>query len=369
MTRHPRTEQDHEFVRSTAKKLYNRFPGPCGPGSTGPAARPCSRPAPCRRASAGSSCRAGSGPLTCVERDLDDQLGPQLDPLELAVLASSGSGRRSRARRSRRARACRRARASRSALKPDDVADDAQLAVGVVEAEDQRADRARLLARPPADDDRVDRAHALDLDHPVALARAGTGASSSLAIDALGAAQPRLGLVAVARRPVGVSSTPASATSASSAARRSLVGQLEQRRRRRARAGRRRRSAPASPRRAARSATRPGGSAGRAASKSWRRRRRRRRSRSRRRARSAPAGSELGEVAQQRLAVARLEVELVAVDERDRAEAVPLRLVGPARRRSGSALRERASWGSSGGVSGKRHRPRSLSRRRLAQAY
>ena len=39
---------------------------------------------------------------------------------------------------------------------------------------------------------------------------------------------------------------------------------------------------------------------------------------------------QLGEVARQRPAVARLQVDLAAVDERDRAEAVPLRLVGPA---------------------------------------
>ena len=39
---------------------------------------------------------------------------------------------------------------------------------------------------------------------------------------------------------------------------------------------------------------------------------------------------ELGEVAAQRLAVARLQVDVVAVDERDRAEAVPLGLVAPA---------------------------------------
>ena len=45
----------------------------------------------------------------------------------------------------------------------------------------------------------------------------------------------------------------------------------------------------------------------------------------------APLGErQLGEVAGQRLAVARLQVDLVAVDERERAEAVPLRLVDPA---------------------------------------
>ena len=49
------------------------------------------------------------------------------------------------------------------------VPDDAQPAGLVVEAEDQRADGALLLAGPVADDDGVDRAHPLDLDHPDAL--------------------------------------------------------------------------------------------------------------------------------------------------------------------------------------------------------
>jgi len=38
---------------------------------------------------------------------------------------------------------------------------------------------------------------------------------------------------------------------------------------------------------------------------------------------------QLGEIALQRLAVARLQVDLVAVHERERAKAVPLGLVGP----------------------------------------
>ena len=51
---------------------------------------------------------------------------------------------------------------------------------------------------------------------------------------------------------------------------------------------------------------------------------------------------QLGEVAAQRLAVARLQVGLVAVDEGDRAEAVVLGLVGPAVAfgQSGSRARE-----------------------------
>ena len=53
------------------------------------------------------------------------------------------------------------------------VPDLAQPPVGRVQAEDQRADRVLRLARAPAHDHGVDRAHALDLHHARALARAG----------------------------------------------------------------------------------------------------------------------------------------------------------------------------------------------------
>src|SRR5919204_3775680 len=43
-------------------------------------------------------------------------------------------------------------------------------AIAVVEAEDERADGALRLPRPPAEDDAVDRADPLHLDHPDALA-------------------------------------------------------------------------------------------------------------------------------------------------------------------------------------------------------
>ena len=79
------------------------------------------------------------------------------------------------------------------------MAHDVQLAVGVVQAQDQRADRSRLLARPVADDDRVDRPHPLDLDHPLALAGPVRGAQL-LGDDALAAGQPRLGRVGIGRR-------------------------------------------------------------------------------------------------------------------------------------------------------------------------
>ena len=84
---------------------------------------------------------------------------------------------------------------------------------------------------------------------------------------------------------------------------------------------------------------------------------RRRRSRSRRRARSAPGSAarerldELGEVAVQRLLVAALEQDLVAVAEDERAEAVPLRLEEPAVA-VGEVVRGVESIGASGGAKG-----------------
>ena len=67
--------------------------------------------------------------------------------------------------------------------------------------------------------------------------------------------------------------------------------------------------------------------------------------------------AQLGEVARQRLAVARLQVDVAAVDEGDGAEAVPLGLVHPA-----VSGRERlavlASWGRTGGDRGSDTAPR-----------
>src|SRR3954452_11607150 len=71
-----------------------------------------------------------------------------------------------------------------------------------------------------------------------------------------------------------------------------------------------------------------------------------------------PAGREaqLGEVAGQVAAVARLELDLVAVDEGDRPEAVPLGLVGPAvarrKRRAGAG-----ELGEDRTLEGKGHEP------------
>ena len=85
------------------------------------------------------------------------------------------------------------------APKPEEWPTTRSLPVLVVEAEDDRAERALLLAGPPAHDDGVDRADALDLGHADALARA-VGRVLALGDHALGVVQPRLGLGRVLRR-------------------------------------------------------------------------------------------------------------------------------------------------------------------------
>src|SRR4051812_24283838 len=99
-----------------------------------------------------------------VEGDLDDELGAQVDPFELAGVVP--------ARRVAHAALAGLVGgelggqlALLGGLEAGRVADDAELAVGVVQAEDQGADGALLFARAPAHDDRVDRADALDLGH------------------------------------------------------------------------------------------------------------------------------------------------------------------------------------------------------------
>jgi hypothetical protein len=74
------------------------------------------------------------------------------------------------------------------------VADRSQPAVVVVEPEDQGADGVLLLAGAPAHHDGVDRADALDLRHADALAGAVAGVLA-LGDHALGPVQPRLGLL------------------------------------------------------------------------------------------------------------------------------------------------------------------------------
>ena len=225
---------------------------------------------------------------------------------------------------------------------PGGVADDAQLAGLVVQAEDERADRALLLARAPADDDRVDRADALDLVHADALAgavAARPGAWRSRPRRPAARARASAGSSVV-----GVRSTGAAIIAVEPVAALGL---------RAARAATRRRSASRS-----KATNRVGvcsasmlmrDSAGwmrwPSASKSCR-----------------PCVVEehdlavedvaavgegqLREVAAQRLAAARLQIDVRAVDEGDGAESVPFGLVHPARRPSA------ASWpdGRAGGA-------------------
>src|SRR4051812_30957575 len=56
-------------------------------------------------------------------------------------------------------------------LEPRRVTDDVEVAVVVVEPQDQRSERPLLLAEAERRHHRVRRADALDLDHPLALAR------------------------------------------------------------------------------------------------------------------------------------------------------------------------------------------------------
>src|SRR3954454_486159 len=132
-----------------------------------------------------------------VEADLDDELGAQLDPLEVAPVRPAA-----RLAGSALSRLVPREGLDQLALllrlQPGGMPDHPQLPVGVVEAEDERADGALLLARTPAADDGVDRAHALDLHHARPLARP-VGRVELLGDHALGAAQPRLGVLARVR--------------------------------------------------------------------------------------------------------------------------------------------------------------------------
>ena len=205
------------------------------------------------------------------------------------------------------------------------VADHLQLAVVVVQAQDQRAERALLLAGAPADHHRVDRAHALHLHHPGALART-VGGVELLGDHALRALEPRLGLRAVERARRQVERLARRASRAARAGARTAHRAAP---RRPARAGRTRRTAPASPRPAVRTRDSAGWMRCWSASNSWRP--------------SVAQDHQLAvehvlarrepqfrEIAPQRPPVARLEEVLVAVHERDRPEPVPLRLVRPA---------------------------------------
>src|SRR3954451_23553008 len=106
-----------------------------------------------------------------VEGHLDHELGAQLDPRELAPLRPAR-----RLAAAALARLIRLERRDQLALllgpEAARVADLAQVAGVVVEAEDQGAHGVLGLAGARAHDDGVDGAHALDLDHPGALAGA-----------------------------------------------------------------------------------------------------------------------------------------------------------------------------------------------------
>ena len=224
-----------------------------------------------------------------VEADLEHQLGPQRDPLEVTVgRPAAGVGGAALAGLIGRQRVDQLALLLR--LQARGVADDAQLALAVVEAEDQRADRALLLARAPADDDGVDRPQALDLDHPLALARQVRGVEA-LGDHALAALQPRLGLgggprPAASARPCPGrrSRRPASRAprgAARTGSRTALWSPTASRSKRE--------TAPASSRRASSPATPPGGGGSEARRRP--RGRRRRGSAARRRSRSGPRGT------------------------------------------------------------------------------
>src|SRR6202034_2548844 len=130
-----------------------------------------------------------------VIADLDDELGAQLDPLEVAVCAPAA----------RLAAAARPGLVGPQALEQlallsrvetRAVADDAELPIGLVQSQDKRPDAARGLAGAVAGNHAVDRSLALDLDHRRALA-GGVGGVEALRDHALGLAQPGLGLTRV----------------------------------------------------------------------------------------------------------------------------------------------------------------------------
>ena len=195
---------------------------------------------------------------------------------------------------------------------------DLAQAAAVVEAEDERADGALGLARAPAHDDGVDGAHALDLDHARALAGQ-VGRRGLLGDDALGLVQPVLGIGRGAHD-VGQRDRRLDVRLERGAA--LVVGALEQdlvveRQDVEGVVGRRRLLGQARDARRGRVdalAERVEGGGDDLAVEHV-----------------APGREDqLGEVAAQRLAVARLQVGLVAVDEGDCAKAVVLGLVGPA---------------------------------------
>ena len=219
-----------------------------------------------------------------VEADLGDQVGAQPAPLPVAVGAPAVGLRGAVLAGLVRLHHPDELAGLRG-REPRRMPDDVQLARRVVEAQDQRADRALGLAGPPADDRAVDGAHALHLDHPGALAGQVRGIRP-LGDDALGAVQPWRRLADVGGRGDELERAPRRPPRAPRAAR---SGAPRAATRRRGRAGRTRRTSPAARPRAARSARRRDGF-GPATPRSPRRRRARG-SRSRRRARAGRPGN------------------------------------------------------------------------------
>ena len=263
-----------------------------------------------------------------VEGHLDDELGPEADPLEVAA----GRPPRGLARPAL-AGLVRRERGDELALlagrEARGVADLAQTAVLAVEAQDERPERALGLARAPAHDDRVDRPDALDLDHADPLARA-VGGAGLLGDHALLLVQPALGLGGAADDRGQLEALERLERGAALE-----VGQLEQHvvvageqvegDQARGRLGRE--SVDARLRRVDALAEGVEGGRDDLAVEHVAAGRQRRR--------------HLGEVAGQPLAVARLQLDLVAVHEGDGAEAVELGLVGPAVARGQRVTRAR----------------------------
>src|SRR3954471_20776609 len=103
-----------------------------------------------------------------VEGHFDDELGAQADPFEVAA-GRPARGAAGAALAGLVGRQASRQLALLLGAEAAGVADLAQPAVGLVEPQDDRAERPVGLARPPAQDDGVDRPHALDLDHAGAL--------------------------------------------------------------------------------------------------------------------------------------------------------------------------------------------------------
>ena len=212
-----------------------------------PAARTGTPAGLCRPGTGETAPRAGSAPPPRGRSRPRSPAPAAAPPTRGRGRRSSGSARRCRSRPSPAAPASSRMLRFVVGAEAGDVADRAQLAA-VVEAEDQRADRALLFARPPAHHHAVDRrARASPSPSPCACrgcrGRRAASPSRPRCCRSHSSACSVSGLS-------GVSSSPASPASASSRSPPLAQRRLQQRPRRPRRAGRRRRSRPGSPSRA-----------------------------------------------------------------------------------------------------------------------